>query len=57
MTKPKFSRPEELGEHLFALAQWAQEQDWNTEDLLRQASRRHEREWRKLERDSPPGGG
>jgi len=39
-----------LGEKLFALAQFAQEQGWSAEDLLRGETRRRERALRRLEK-------
>ncbi len=40
----------ELGRKLFELAQYAQGRGWSAEGLLREESRRRERQWRKLER-------
>jgi uncharacterized protein YabN with tetrapyrrole methylase and pyrophosphatase domain len=39
-----------LGEKLFALAQFAQEQGWSAEELLRSETRRRERALRRLEK-------
>jgi len=49
----------ELGERLFALAQFAQEQDWSAEDLLRREVKRRERVLRSREKrpGQPPSDG
>jgi hypothetical protein len=49
----------ELAERLFALAQFAQEQGWSAEDLLRGEAKKRERALRrreKLEAKSSKGG-
>jgi len=40
----------ELARELFELVRYAQSRGWSAEDLLRQASRKRERAWRKVER-------
>ena len=40
----------ELGRELFELVRYAQGRGWSAEDLLREESRRREREWRRMER-------
>ncbi len=54
LLNPVASRPvrtkRELAEKLFALAQFAQEQGWSAEELLRGETKRRERELRRRER-------
>ncbi len=48
---PKGTRArKELGRELFELVRYAQGRGWSAEDLLREESRRREREWRRMER-------
>ena len=42
-----------VGKELFALAEYAQQQGWSAEELLRAETQRNERAWRKKERTIP----
>ncbi len=54
LLRPVRSKPvrtkRELGQRLFALAQFAQERGWSAEDLLRSEIQRHERALRTMEK-------
>lgn len=54
-SRPHCLRKQSLAESLFTLAEMAQEMGWSAENLLREESKRREREWRRAEKAAAKG--